>query len=810
MFVKVAVNIPAHKSFTYSVPEALRQKMAVGKGVLVPFGRRRLTGYVLETGENATEENIKEILDITTQEPLFDASDIEFYRWLADYYLYPLGKILGDILPGEDLKSTRRISLNRKEGQDLPEDLTDEQKRIIEVLQSSARGLSVNHLKRQLQRPDLDKAIRGLRDRGLIEELELLGGRPIGQKTEKMISLALADGVTEKLNTGQLAVVNLIRSHGELSISSLMALSDKGRSVISTLIRKGVLVSRDREVLRCVDPVAVLGAPGGSFQPNKDQVKALRGIMKGLDSGRFSPCLLHGVTGSGKTEVYFLAIEEVLKKNGGVLFLVPEIGLTPQLLGRLHERFPGEPVAVIHSGISAAVRYDQWRCIRRGDIRIVVGARSALFAPVRDLRLIVVDEEHDESYKQDDRIRYNARDLAIVKGQRSGATVVLGSATPAIQSYYNAILGKYSRFSMPSRVEERPLPRIEIVDMRLADNGDGGRDSAPIFSRRLREALREALDMKKQALLLLNRRGFSTIMLCRDCGHVLKCRNCDLTLTLHAREEALTCHYCDFTIKAAAVCPECGGKRIAGYGVGTERLEDMIKTFFPQARVARMDRDTTARAGAHEGILRALAAEEIDILVGTQMISKGHDFPGVVLVGVISADISLNIPDFRASEKTFQLLTQVSGRGGRGDFPGQVIIQTFNPGHYVLRRVQDHDYSAFYEEETVLRQSLSYPPYSRMINLHISSLNRDKGWQGAQSVGMLARDLARHARSSEKVEVIGPAEAPLAKIRGRYRWHLLLKGNDSRMLHSLAQGILAQKAVPGIEVKVDVDPINFM
>ncbi|MDD5170568.1 MAG: primosomal protein N' [Syntrophales bacterium] len=806
MFVKVAVNIPSNRLFTYRVPEEFQKDMTVGKRVLIPFGRRVLTGYVLEVMGEENGDGIKDIRKIIDPDPLFDASDIAFYRWVADYYLYPLGKALGEILPGEDLKSARRFFLSGH-GHDVPrEDFTSIQQHVIAALKSSSRGLAASYLKRQLKHPDFDRDLRGLRDMGIVEEKDCLNDRIVAPKTEKIVSLAANCDVPERLTTGQIEIINLVRHHGELLLSLLLELSGKGRSVIDTLIKKGMLKVCNRVVARSVDHVDLLGAAGGSFVPNEDQTKAIRGIRAGLDAGSFFPCLLHGVTGSGKTEVYFLAIEEVLRRErGGVLFLVPEIGLTPQLLGRLHERFPDEPFAVLHSGISNAVRYDQWRCIQRGDIRVVVGARSALFAPVRDLRLVIVDEEHDESYKQDDRMRYNARDLAVVKAKLIGATVVLGSATPAIQSYYNVLAGKYTCFSMPKRVEERPLPRIEIVDMRLPDHGDGGKDATPILSRPLKEALRETLESKKQTLLLLNRRGFSTIMLCRDCGHVLRCRNCDLTLTLHAKEDAMSCHYCDFTLKAASACPECGGNRISGYGVGTERLEEMIKAYFPQARVARMDRDTTARAGAHEGILRALAREEIDILVGTQMIAKGHDFPGVVLVGVISADTSLNIPDFRASEKTFQLLTQVSGRGGRGDHPGRVIIQTFNPGHYVLECVKGHNYTGFYDKEVSLRSSLSYPPYSRMASLHVSCVNKDKGWAEAQALGKAVREAA-----AGHVEVIGPAESPLARIRGRYRWQLLLRGRDSRILQRLIQDLLSRRAATGVDVKADMDPMNFM
>ena len=809
MFVKVAVNIPTDKSFTYRVPEDFQANIAVGKRVLIPFGRRLQTGYILDILSAADDENIKDIKEISDPEPLFDALELDFFRWIADYYVYPLGKALGDILPGEDRKSVRRLYCANDSTDLPPENLSPLQKDILASLQAAAAGLSVTHLKKRCNHPDFAKSIRELVRMGLVRQDDYLRGRAAVCKTEKRVSLSPDQPLPQKPTEAQAAIIDLLSTHGELSLPQLLSLSGKGRSVIATMIRKNILAVRETDVLSCAEPVAVLGRPSESFQPNPDQMNALAGIKKGLQSGLFSPYLLHGVTGSGKTEVYFLAIEEVLKQNGGVLFLVPEIGLTPQLLGRFQERFPGEPIAVLHSGISAAMRYDQWRCIQRGDIRVVVGARSALFSPLRNLRLIIIDEEHDESYKQDDRMRYNARDLALVKGRMHKATVVLGSATPAVQSYFNALSGKYDCFSLPNRVEDRSLPQIEIVDMRWPENGDGGRDTSPILSRRLREALRETLDAKKQALLLLNRRGFSTVVLCRDCGNVLKCRNCDLTLTLHAREKALTCHYCDFTLKETSACPACGGSRMAGYGVGTERLEEQIGVLFPHARVARMDRDTTARAGAHEGILRALANGEIDILVGTQMISKGHDFPDVVLVGVISADISLNIPDFRASEKTFQLLTQVSGRGGRGDAPGRVIIQTFNPGHYVLKRVQDHDYRGFYDEEATLRQSLAYPPYTRIIGLHLSCINQDKGWQEAQALGARARELIRDAGVAGNLSVIGPAEAPLVRIRGRYRWQLLLKGGDSRVLRRVAQDLL-YRCANGVQAKIDVDPMNFM
>ncbi|MEK7827886.1 MAG: primosomal protein N', partial [Thermodesulfobacteriota bacterium] len=478
------------------------------------------------------------------------------------------------------------------------------------------------------------------------------------------------------------------------------------------------------EFFRGAGPAAEIGRNGNDIILNGAQAEALDEIRARLASGRFSPSLLHGVTGSGKTEVYLRAVDEVLRSGGGAIYLVPEIALTAQLLSRVQSRFPEREIAVIHSGIARSARYDQWKRIRSGGINLVVGARSALFAPVRNLRLIVVDEEHDPSYKQDDRLRYNARDLALVRGKAAGALVILGSATPGIQTFFRAKGGAYRLLRLPFRVDDRPLPVVEVVDMKTESDEHG---RTPLLSRPLIAALGETLARRKQTLLFLNRRGFHTFLFCPDCGHVFTCPSCDLSLTHHAAMGVLKCHHCDFTSKPPTICPACRGNHVRSQGAGTERVEEEVRKFFPEARIARMDSDTTSRKGETERILRGLDRREIDILVGTQMITKGHDFPEITLVGVLAADASMNIPDFRAAERTFQLLTQVSGRGGRGDQPGRVVIQTFNPNHYAIRRAQEHDYVGFYEDELPLRRELGYPPFSRLIGLHFSSLKKEEG-----------------------------------------------------------------------------------
>ncbi|MCX5850904.1 MAG: primosomal protein N', partial [Deltaproteobacteria bacterium] len=524
-------------------------------------------------------------------------------------------------------------------------------------------------------------------------------------------------------------------------------------------------------------------------------------------SKTFSPFLLHGVTGSGKTEVYLKAIEEVLAHGGSALMLVPEIGLTPQLLSRVTERFDEHLIAVIHSGIGRGARYDEWRRTRKGDARIIIGARSAVFAPARNLRLIIVDEEHDHSYKQEERLVYNARDLAVVRGEKSGATVILGSATPGIQTYFHTTTGQYAYLPLTKRVEDRPLPRIEIIDMKDQRTARG---QVPVISARLQRAIKETLEAGRQTLLFLNRRGFNTFLYCADCGYVFRCLNCSVSMTHHREDGTLRCHYCDYSVKAPSRCATCGGNKVRFYGTGTEKLKEEITTLFPAARVERMDSDSTVRQGSHERILRALDRGEIDILIGTQMITKGHDYPNVTLVGVVSADISLNIPDFRAAERTFQLLTQVSGRGGRGDHPGRVVIQTLNPGHYAVTRAREHDYRGFYDDEIILRKELGYPPFSRIVGFRISGTGRDAVERTARELGEIARECCRNEHDPPRIDVMGPSEAPIAKIKGRYRWHMLLKGKELKPLHGVTRTIMSRTKRDGVEIKVDVDPVSFM
>jgi primosomal protein N' (replication factor Y) len=803
MFIEVAINIPADKTFTYAVPADLQGEATVGMRVLVPFGKRSLTGVIVGVRRSADRQDTREILRILDRDPLFHAEDLRFYRWAADYYFTPLGKALGEILPGGiDIESHLWIAL-RVDAENVP----PLHRKILDALGRSPSGMPLQRLKKEVEKKDLLTELRKLEKQGLVSLEERLKKPPIRGKTETIASRLETSAESVKLTERQKLCLTAIEANGGRTRVTGLEGIDNVLPVLRSLERKGLIRFSREEALRIPAGAAVIGRTDIPLRLNPEQQAALHAIVTGISSGSFSPFLLHGVTGSGKTEVYIRAIKRALEQGGRAIYLVPEIALTPQLIGRLESRFPAGEIAVLHSGISPAVRYDQWRKIERGGAKIIVGARSAIFAPAGSLRLIIVDEEHDPSYKQDERMPYNARDLAVVRAKQSNAAIVLGSATPGIQTRYNTLEKKFVNVTLTKRVEDRALPHVEIVDMKNERDANGRVRS---LSRRLVEQVGRTLEAKRQSLLFLNRRGFNTYHYCGDCAHVFRCLNCAVSLTHHLSEGTLRCHYCDFSVKAPPVCPGCGGSRILSYGLGTEKLAGEIEGLFPQARIARMDSDTTSTRGSHERILQALGHGEIDILVGTQMITKGHDFPDVTLVGVVSADTTLNMPDFRAAERTFQLLTQVSGRSGRGDAAGTVIIQTLNPGHYAIERTRSHDFAGFYEDEITLRKDLGYPPFSRMVNLLISGTGRDKVEKGSLHLGRQARRLAAGKDFRDRLTVTGPMESPLAKVRGRYRWQLLVRGKQVRTLHTFIRRLLEETDMTGCEVRVDVDPMNFM
>jgi len=836
MFVQVAVNIPADKVFSYSVPERFRNVVAVGKRAMIPFGRKRLSGYIVECTDVSPHERIKDILDVLDPEPLFNEDDLSLFRWISDYYLYPIGKTIHELTPGGISLSSEQWITSRVfklfppkpfpdasiDGEQVSDkgpvglvvscrsedrqELTPLEQEIMAVVDREPKGIAAARLKKMLDKEKLDRSLKALCRKGLIDIEERLRRPSVAAKKEKIVTCDDSARFSGKLTDKQSLLIDYVRQAGSVPMAVLRIEFKDASSSVRALEKKGLLCVQEKNIYRSAG-YGVSTEEAATVIPNDEQEAALAEIAAGIESGKYAPYLLHGVTGSGKTEVYLQAIAAARKLGGGAIYLVPEISLTPQLIQRVMGRFAADDVAVIHSDVPQSLRYDQWRKIQTGAISIVIGARSALFAPVRNLKLIIVDEEHDKSYKQEERLCYHARDLALVKARIHSAVAVLGSATPAVQTFFNAAKGKYRYLALSQRVEDKPLPEVRIVDMKDEQDEKG---DPPILSRYLKEAVGKTLAAGKQTLLFLNRRGFNTYLLCRECGHIFLCPNCDVALTYHASEAVLKCHYCDYTEAKPTVCPACACPRIGRYGIGTERLEEEVRKYFPAARIGRVDSDTMSRRGAYEEIMNSVRNGGIDILVGTQMIAKGHDYPGITLVGVVGADTGLNIPDFRAAERTFQILTQVSGRSGRGDTPGLVVVQTFNPGHYAVQRAQHHHYEGFYSDELPLRQALFYPPFSRIINLQISCLHRDHGRRDVERVGRLAKQLSETVSLKGKIDIVGPAEAPFPRIKGRYRWQILLKGTNPWSLKTLAREIIAKTADLKLEIKADVDPASFM
>jgi primosomal protein N' (replication factor Y) len=596
----------------------------------------------------------------------------------------------------------------------------------------------------------------------------------------------------------QRAVLEYLLARGRIPLEELRAAFPRGRTAVRALAGRG-LVGLETEVPAAVS--GVLPAEGGAPPLTTAQAAALAAID--LAAGTFTTFLLHGVTGSGKTEVYLRAIGRARAAGRGALVLVPEIALTPQLSGRFRARF-GDDVALLHSGLSDAERHAEWLRLRRGEARICVGVRSAVFAPVQDLAIVVVDEEHEQSFKQEDGPPYHARDLAVVRGRIEDAVVVLGSATPSLETLENARRGRYRRLELPARIDDRPMPRVEIVDLARARRGPAGLLPG-LLSPPLADALAATVDARQQAILFLNRRGYQTLVVCEECGVEARCTECAVALTHHARRGILLCHYCGRTERMDARCPGCGGVRL-GVGVGTEQVEEAVRALLPGARVARLDRDTVSGADDTAALLARFARREIDVLVGTQMVTKGHDFPGVTLVGVVLADTALALPDFRAAERTFQLLTQVAGRAGRGDEPGRVLVQTFNPRTPAVALSATHDHATFAERELEHRRTLGYPPFARLLAVRVEGSEA-----GARACAEALAHAARPALDAG-VALVGPAPAAIERLRGRSRWHLLFKGASPAALRGVHRALarVALRPPGGASVRFDVDPYSMM
>lgn len=748
-YVEVALPVPLRKVFTYAIPSGLHGALKPGSRVAVSFSRRKLAGFVVG-GRDELPDGVTRALSVAgllEPEPVFTAELLRFLEQAAKYYMHPLG----------------------------------------EVLRAAAPALPTG-------------AMRRLRADGFLEAEESLPGQSVARQTTWKITATGKDAAGTRLGTRQSRLMDRL-TLGPVSLDEVRGDLGDPRAVVRSLADKGLLSFEEVEAIR--DPF--FRTPVDRDRPplpSAAQQLALDAICGAIDGKIGEAFLLHGVTGSGKTEVYLRAIDRARSAGLGALLLVPEIALTPQLVARFRARF-GDEIAVLHSGLTMRRRDDAWQALRQGSVQVAIGARSALFAPVSDLGLIVVDEEHDPSFKQDEGFRYHARDMALLRAKYAGSVCVLGSATPSIETYHRATKGRLRLVSLPTRATGATLPKVEIVDLRRHRQGPTGH---PLLSGPLYSALQACLAEGHQAILFLNRRGYSPSVRCIACGEIAACPACSVALTEHRGQRTLRCHYCDFHREASAPCASCGSHEYQPLGVGTEQLEQALGECFPKARIARLDRDTASADGV-EAVLDRLRNGEVDVLVGTQMVTKGHDIPRVTLVGVVLADQSLAFPDFRASERTFQLLAQVAGRAGRADHAGKVILQTFQPEHPAVRLAAQHDYERFYAEEIQAREEVGYPPFARLVSVRVHAGAEAE----ARRVTQLLADMAhRHVAVREgAIQVLGPAPAPLSRLRGRYHYRLLLKSSDRKLLRQVTALLAARidQGLPPAHATLDLDPL---
>lgn len=847
-FCDVALPVPLPITFTYRINGTTP---VVGGRVLVPFRTERLAGVVTAIHDRQPSMKAREVLHVLDTAPVLDSTLMELAKWISDYYLSPIGEVFRTMLPlGAEVKRVRQYRITQagmaalvaaaELGSSLRSKRTiEDQEKEYAVLNRLSDGdavresslRSATHASRELLAGMMRKKWITRQDasaprdaRRMVRVLvlaefkiqnakrkigeanghgQMANSIPKAQYSEVIETEVQGGSLRKKLRTTpeQQRVLETLRAAGGRMLLEDARAAGLSASSIQTLIRRGEAaiveepaeftvsnLSRERSPLAC--------------ELNGDQRAALSRIRDAIAKG-FSVTLLHGVTGSGKTAVYLSAMREVMEAGRSAILLVPEIGLTPAMAADVAHVF-SDQVAILHSALTREERAEQWHRIHRGEARIVVGTRSAIFAPVRDLALLIVDEEHDSSYKQEEAPRYHARDVAAMRGKLSGAAVVLGSATPSLESFHNAQQEKYALVEMGQRVEQRPLPEFELVDMR-GEFALTGRDD--VLSRRLTEEIGERLARGEQTLILLNRRGYSPVVLCRTCGKSIECQNCAIPMTHHKRKNALECHYCGFRRAVPGTCPYCGSEYIFFVGTGSEKLEELLHGIFPRARIERLDRDIVRGRDDFERVLGRLHAGEIDILVGTQMIAKGHDIHGITLVGIIGADVALGFPDFRAAERTFQLITQVAGRAGRGDSPGHVILQTYFPDHYAIQYAASHDYLGFAEKELRFRNWMHYPPFTSLANIIIRSEDLDQALAMASALGRWFEQTPHQG-----IRILGPAAAPISKLKRELRYHFILKAESRRTLHQTLQAMLshATQQKSRATVVLDVDALALM
>lgn len=802
LYCDVCLPVPLDQPFTYALSGEARETARVGCRVLVPFQQRKLSGAILRLHDNKPEYNVRPIERLLDQEPIFDDKLISLGLWVARYYMAPVGEVFRIMAPlAGEVKRQKLFSLTDA-GRDLARQsllgiVAAEDPALIVLKALDERAMSVESLKRKT--PEAPALLKEFQRKGYVRiEEEAHERDPMRAPASKLNVEGLDAPPPEKLPKWERELLAYLHLHpGVHPLDELEDLIKNSSQSARALARRALvkLTPRMSAIRRAADrPPHAL---------NSSQQSAYSRLEKAITGGEYAAFLLQGVTGSGKTEVYLRAIEAALAAGRSALLMVPEIALTPQVAGQFAVRF-GEQVAILHSAFSESERAEYWRRIRRGEARVVVGTRSAVFAPMPDLGLILVDEEHDGSYKQEETPRYNGRDVAVVRAQQIGATVVLGSATPSLETRYNAERGKYERLLLPERIEQRPMPAVEIVDLRQ-EFLETKKNS--LFSRRLVDAVREKLEAREQVMLLMNRRGFSSFVACRSCGHKVECVNCSVTLTFHRKDRRLLCHYCGYAEKVPQVCVKCESEHIQFLGSGSERIEEELREAFPDARIARMDRDTINSKGDYEQILNGFREGSFDILVGTQMIAKGHDIPNVTLVGIVNADIGLGMPDFRAAERTFQLLTQAAGRAGRGGLPGNVILQTINPEHYAVRYSAVQDYELFYAKEVHFRKVMRYPPFASLANVVFRSEKQEEALRMSGEVADMLKD------EKDGVRILGPAEAPVPRVNKEFRYQMLVKAAQRKRLAEILERVRARCAErnwPATALVMDVDPLNLL
>ncbi|MCD4743590.1 MAG: primosomal protein N' [Desulfobacteraceae bacterium] len=808
-YIEVAVLLPVYNTYTYRIPERLISIVSPGMRVLVPFGKRRVTGYILGKSSKPKKFKTKLIFDILDDIPLFPEPMIQFFKWISDYYIHPIGDVIKTALPsGLDQHDVSMLSITTKgKNQFTKKKLSPGESEIIDILNNHNGQISLKVLVKKSQNPSINNLIRKMEKADLLSRTYKLAKDKTKLKKEKFILFSDSPSKKIILSKKRKEILSIVKKEKEISLTKLKQQVPTAPNLIKPLNEAGYLQIIEKQVFQ--DPFGDVIDPDTPPHLTKEQDHVVNLVSNKMENG-FQRYLLSGVTGSGKTEVYLRLVAKALEINKTALVLVPEISLISQTERRFRARF-GNKIAVLHSALSNSERLDQWRHIMQNKASVVIGARSALFAPLQNLGIIIVDEEHDTSYKQESGLRYNARDLSVVRAQMNDIPVILGSATPSIQSYHNVRTNKFEELKLENRVNKHPLPKITLVDLKKHKDFTGFQR---LISPMLSKAISECLIRGEQALIFLNRRGFSTFPVCESCGEAVKCKFCELTMTFHKGLNEYRCHLCGFSYSTRIKCPDCGSSKIKPLGFGTEKIETMLLTLFPDARIARIDQDTTRKKGQLVSLLKKIKNRTVDIIVGTQMLAKGHDFPFITLVGIICADLSLNFPDFRSSERTFQLLAQVAGRAGRGKQKGKVIMQTYNSDHFAIQASKNQDFVEFYQSEIPFRKALLYPPFAKIIQLKISGTNASKVQNHALMLGQILKSMLENDNNLKNtVQILGPIEAGIPKIATRFRWQILIKGINISTLNKLVRNLISQKQVKSekhVSTTIDVDPYSML